>query len=169
MGAVLYPSSWFAVPYFKALQQAQGFTISLLLQLNAAAKAPTGRAVLLSKADTSWGLEWWGGSTLNFYVRAAPGVGGTPYRAVQAEFCAAGGAAAGCGSGWVPSFAYSLPMHPVHTHRDRVASLPPCCLYGAVIPIAPPLGPGRALTLPCGWNNAGAAGNELQRKPGLRE
>ena len=68
-----------------------------------------------------------------------------------------------------PSFAYSLAMQPVHTHRDRVASLPPCCLYGAVIPIAPPLGPGRALTLPCGWNNAGAAGNELQRKPGLRE
>ena len=33
--------------------------------------------------------------------------------------------------------------------------LPPCSLYGAVIPRAPPLGPGRALTLPCGWNNAG--------------
>ena len=54
-----------------------------------------------------------------------------------------------------PSFAYSLPMHPVHTRRDRLASLPPCCLCGAVIPRAPPLGPGRALTLPCGWNNAG--------------
>ena len=54
-----------------------------------------------------------------------------------------------------PSFAYSFPMHPVHTCRDRVASLPPCRLYGAVIPIAPPLGLGRALTLPCGWNNAG--------------
>ena len=54
-----------------------------------------------------------------------------------------------------PSFAYSLPMHPVHTRMDRVASLPPCRLYGAVIPRAPPLGPGRALTLPCGWNNAG--------------
>ena len=39
-----------------------------------------------------------------------------------------------------PSFAYSLPMHPVHTRRDRVASLPPRCLYGAVIPRAPPLG-----------------------------
>ena len=55
-----------------------------------------------------------------------------------------------------PSFAYSLPMHPVRTRRDRVASLPPCRLYGAAIYIrAPPLGPGRALTLPCGWNNAG--------------
>ena len=30
-----------------------------------------------------------------------------------------------------PSFTYSLPMHPVHTRRDRVASLPPCRLYGA--------------------------------------
>ena len=36
-----------------------------------------------------------------------------------------------------------------------MASLPPCRLYGAAIPRAPPLGPGRALTLPCGWNNAG--------------
>ena len=42
-----------------------------------------------------------------------------------------------------PSFAYSLPMHPVHTRRDRVASLPPCCLYGAAIQSASPLGPGR--------------------------
>ena len=68
-----------------------------------------------------------------------------------------------------PSFAYSLPMHPVHTRRDRVASLPPCRLYGAAIPRAPPLGPGRALTLPCGWNNAGhrcyyaALSMEIQR------
>ena len=56
-----------------------------------------------------------------------------------------------------PSFAYSLPVHPVHTRRDRVASLPPCRLHGAAIQRAPPLGPGRALTLPCGWNNAGHA------------
>ena len=54
-----------------------------------------------------------------------------------------------------PAFAYSLPVHPVHTRRDRVASLPPCRLYGAAIQSASPLGPGRALTLPCGWNNAG--------------
>ena len=60
-----------------------------------------------------------------------------------------------CGVGTAgPSFAYSLPVHPAHTRRDRLASLPPCCLYGAVIPRAPPLGPGRALTLPCGWNRA---------------
>ena len=54
-----------------------------------------------------------------------------------------------------PSCAYSLPIHPVHTRRDRVASLPPCRLHGAAIQRASPLGPGRALTLPCGWNNAG--------------
>ena len=47
------------------------------------------------------------------------------------------------------------PMHPVHTRRDRVASLPPCRVYGAATQRASPLGPGRALTLPCGWNNAG--------------
>ena len=31
------------------------------------------------------------------------------------------------------SFAYSHPVHPVHTRRERVASLPPCRLYGAPI------------------------------------
>ena len=30
--------------------------------------------------------------------------------------------------------------------------MPPCRLYGAAVRSAPPLGPGRALTLPCGWN-----------------
>ena len=70
------------------------------------------------------------------------------WRAVEMVTCEHG-----CLAG--PSFAYSLPMHPVHTRRDRVASLPPCCLHGAAIQSASPLGPGRALTLPCGWNNAG--------------
>ena len=46
-----------------------------------------------------------------------------------------------------PSFAYSLPMHPVYTRRDRVASLPPCCLYGAVIPRAPTTGPSPDLAM----------------------
>ena len=75
--------------------------------------------------------------------------------------------AKGAGITWTnssgPSFAYSLPMHPVHTRRDRVASLPPCCLYGAAIQRASPLGPGRALTLPRGWNNADNAA--LTKKP----
>ena len=31
-----------------------------------------------------------------------------------------------------------------------------CWLHGAAIQSASPLGPGRALTLPCGWNNAGS-------------
>ena len=53
-----------------------------------------------------------------------------------------------------PSFAYSLPVHSFHTRRDRVASLKTCRLYGAAIQRASPLGPGRALTLPCGWNIA---------------
>ena len=34
--------------------------------------------------------------------------------------------------------------------------LPPCGLYGAATLRPPPLGPGHGLTLPCGWNNAGA-------------
>ena len=54
-----------------------------------------------------------------------------------------------------PSFAYSLPVHSFRTRRDRVASLTTCCLHGSAIQSASPLGPGRALTLPCGWNNAG--------------
>ena len=56
-----------------------------------------------------------------------------------------------------PSFAYSLTVHSFHTRRDRVASLTTCCLHGAAIQSASPLGTGRALTLPCGWNNAGQA------------
>ena len=40
-----------------------------------------------------------------------------------------------------------------------MASLPPCRLYGAAIQRAPPLGPDRDLTWPCGWNNgAGTCG-----------
>ena len=59
--------------------------------------------------------------------------------------------------GWFegPSFAYSLPVHSFHTRRDRVASLTTRRLHGAAIQRASPLRPGRALTLPCGWNNAG--------------
>ena len=52
-----------------------------------------------------------------------------------------------------PSFAYSLPVHSLHTRRDRVASSKTCRLHGAAIQSASPLGPGRAPTLPCGWNN----------------
>ena len=54
-----------------------------------------------------------------------------------------------------PSFAYSLPVRYFHTRRDRVAALKTCRLHGAAIQNASPPGPGRALTLPCGWNNAG--------------
>ena len=32
-----------------------------------------------------------------------------------------------------PSFAYSLPVHPFHARRDRVASLTTCRLHGAAI------------------------------------
>ena len=52
------------------------------------------------------------------------------------------------------SFAYSLFVHSFHACRDRVVLLPPCSLYGAATLRPPPLGPGRGLTLPCGWNNA---------------
>ena len=60
--------------------------------------------------------------------------------------------AAGGGIRGGPSFAYSLPVHAVHARRDRVASLTTCRLHGAAIQSASPLGPGRALTSPCGWN-----------------
>ena len=53
------------------------------------------------------------------------------------------------------SFAYSLFVHSFHACKDRVVLLPSCSLYGAATLRAPPLGPGRGLTLPCGWNNAG--------------
>ena len=45
--------------------------------------------------------------------------------------------------------------HSLHTRRDRVVLLPPRRLYGAAVRRAPPLGPGRALSLPYGWDNAG--------------
>ena len=39
-----------------------------------------------------------------------------------------------------------------------MASLPPCRLYGAAMQRSLPLGPGQALTLPCGWDIAGPPG-----------
>ena len=38
--------------------------------------------------------------------------------------------------------------------------LPSCRLYGAVTLRAPPPGPGRGLTVPCGWNHTGPPGAE---------
>ena len=52
-----------------------------------------------------------------------------------------------------PSFAYSLCVHSFHARRDRAVLLPPCSLCGAATLRPPPLGPGRGLTLPCGWND----------------
>ena len=63
-----------------------------------------------------------------------------------------------------PFFAYSLPVHSFHTPRDRVASLTTCRLRGAAIQRASPLGLGRALTLPCGWNNAGGQVQQAGRQ-----
>ena len=54
------------------------------------------------------------------------------------------------------SFACFPSVHSFHTRRARVVSLPPSHLYGAAARRAPTLGPGRALSLPCGWNHAGA-------------
>ena len=54
-----------------------------------------------------------------------------------------------------PSFAYSLPVHSLHTRRDRVASLTTCCLHGTATRRAAPLGPGVRLSLPWGWDDAG--------------
>ena len=63
-----------------------------------------------------------------------------------------------------PSFAYSPPVHSYHTRRDRVASLTTRRLHGAAIQRPLPLGPGRALTLPCGWNNAGRTADVAKYK-----
>ena len=45
-----------------------------------------------------------------------------------------------------------------------MASLTTCRLHGAAIQRASPLGPGRALTLPCGWNNAGRGEEEEEEE-----
>ena len=46
-----------------------------------------------------------------------------------------------------PSFAYSLPVHPVHTRRDRVASLPPLVWRGHTKSTATRSGPGPDLAM----------------------
>ena len=59
-----------------------------------------GRGKIISKTDESWGLEWWGGSTLNFYVRqpgSQPGTQGTAFRGIQATICNT----TACEAGWV--------------------------------------------------------------------
>ena len=59
-----------------------------------------GRGKIISKADESWGLEWWGGSTLNFYVRqpgSQPGTQGGAFRGIQASICNT----TACEAGWV--------------------------------------------------------------------
>ena len=63
-----------------------------------------------------------------------------------------------------PSFAYSRFVHSFHARRDRVVLLPPCSLYGVATLRPPPLGPGRGLTLPCGWNNAGTTATTRSRQ-----
>ena len=50
------------------------------------------------------------------------------------------------------SFAYSPSVHAFHTRRDRVASSP---FVRRSRTKSPPLGPGRALSLICGWDAAG--------------
>ena len=105
-GTVFYRGSSLHIPYFAGLAQPQGFTLSLMIQLNAPAKGVAQNSKILTKEDMSWGLEWWGGSTLNFYVRgpgAQPGMQGTEFRGVQANICAAADDAggAGCEAEWV--------------------------------------------------------------------
>ena len=52
----------------------------------------------------SWGVEWLGGSMLNFYVRGGDGRGHAPFRAIQADIEGAAAAMSSSqhsGSGWV--------------------------------------------------------------------
>jgi hypothetical protein len=89
VGTVFYPSSWMAIPYFEALKQPEGFTVSFLLQLNSQTSAPQ-HSKILSKSDESWGIEWWGNNTLNFYVRqpgSQPGTQGAAFRGIQVNIC----------------------------------------------------------------------------------
>ena len=95
VGTIFYPSSWMAIPYWDGLDQPQGFTISFLIQLNHQSSAAQ-NSKILSKIDESWGIEWWGGSTVNFYVRQ-PGSQGVPFRGIQANICPT----VACESGWV--------------------------------------------------------------------
>jgi hypothetical protein len=55
VGTVFYPGSYMSVPHFPALDQPAGFTVSLMLQLHAAAKAKNAQAKVLAKQDLSWG------------------------------------------------------------------------------------------------------------------
>jgi hypothetical protein len=99
VGTVFYPSSWMAIPYFEGLKQPEGFTISFLIQLNHLTSAVQ-YSKILSKSDKSWGIEWWGNDTLNFYVRqpgSQPGTQGSAFRGIQANICGTNE----CESSWV--------------------------------------------------------------------
>ena len=85
-GTEFFSRSAMAIPFFRALQNPTangGLALSFRVQLNPQSNRPT-RATVFGRADDVWGVEWWGGTTLNFWVRG----GGESFRAVQAQLCA---------------------------------------------------------------------------------
>eukprot|EP01052_Picozoa_sp_SAG31_P037640 SAG31_NODE_4896_length_2879_cov_2.297842_1_plen_657_part_00 len=99
VGTVFYLASTMTIPYFANLAQPTGFTVSFMVQLNSP-KGGNHNSKLLSKEDDSWGVEWWGGSLLNFYVRgpgASAGTQGTEFRAIQGRICSS----SSCEASWV--------------------------------------------------------------------
>ena len=77
------------IPFFRGLENPTangGLSLSFRIQLNQKLTGPDNsrRGTVLARADDVWGVEWWGGSTLNFWVRAPDQ---RSFRAVQAHLC----------------------------------------------------------------------------------
>ena len=91
-GTLFPEAAQLTIPFFEALEQPQGITISLSIQLN---KPPTNapRSTIFGRSDDTWGIEWWGGSVLNFWVRGSTARGA--FRGIQAQLPAQ------AASGWV--------------------------------------------------------------------
>ena len=91
-GTLFPEAAHLTIPFFEALEQPQGITISLSIQLN---KPPTNapRSTIFGRSDDTWGIEWWGGSVLNFWVRGSTARGA--FRGIQAQLPAQ------AASGWV--------------------------------------------------------------------
>jgi len=91
VGALFFRGATAQIAHYAALDTGGSLSVSLMVQLNANQK---GRGNVLVRLDDSWGLEWWGESRLNFFLR---GPKAPLFRAVQAEICSC----PACYMGWV--------------------------------------------------------------------
>ena len=110
-GTLFPEAAQLTIPFFEALEQPQGITISFSIQLN---KPPTNapRSTILGRSDDTWGIEWWGGSVLNFWVRG--GKAGA-FRGIQAQLPAQ------AASGWV-RVAMSYDAHAEYDRSIRMSA-----------------------------------------------